>query len=152
MIPVFCTSEGDGECHVSGLGGFSGTFPSLQHTESLRPSSLLCSFSQLCSVQPTPLRLLLLWLFLFFFCEQDADSFCVLPTGVREEAMGWTMTLKDDFGVIAWTPRAGSHLSLLLLLSLFSFSVQSDIAYPKDRHFSWRAGRRFNYSSRLQMC
>lgn len=78
----------------------------------------------------------------FFFCEWNADEFPVLPTGVREEAMGWTMTLKDDFGVIAWTRRgAANNLSLFLLLSLFSFSVQSDIVFPRDRHFSWKAGK-----------
>lgn len=56
--------------------------------------------------------------------------------------MGWTMTLKDDFGVIAWTRRgAANNLSLFLLLSLFSFSVQSDIVFPRDRHFSWKAGK-----------
>ena len=56
--------------------------------------------------------------------------------------MGWTMTLKDDFGVIAWTRRgAGNYLSLFLLLSLFSFSVQSDIVFPRDHHFSWKAGK-----------
>lgn len=55
--------------------------------------------------------------------------------------MGWTMTLKDDFGVIAWTRRAGNYLSLFLFWSLFSFSVQSDIAFPKDHHFSWKAGK-----------
>ncbi|KAG8000762.1 Thrombospondin type-1 domain-containing protein 7B [Nibea albiflora] len=55
--------------------------------------------------------------------------------------MGWTMTLKDDFGVIAWKRRAGYYLSLFVLLSLFSFSVQSDIVFPKDHHFSWKAGQ-----------
>lgn len=63
--------------------------------------------------------------------------------------MSWTMTLKDDFGVIAWTRRAGSYLSLFLLLSLFAFSVPSDILFPKDHHFSWKAGKMFNYSSLL---
>uniref|UniRef100_A0A3B5A609 Thrombospondin type 1 domain containing 7B n=1 Tax=Stegastes partitus TaxID=144197 RepID=A0A3B5A609_9TELE len=53
--------------------------------------------------------------------------------------MGWTMTLKDDFGVIAWTRRAGNYLSLFLLLSLFSIPAHSDIVFPKDHHFSWRA-------------
>ncbi|KAG7502166.1 hypothetical protein JOB18_015025 [Solea senegalensis] len=62
-------------------------------------------------------------------------------SGVREEAMGWTMILKDDFGVIAWALRAGNYLSFLLLLSLFSSPVQSDIVFPKDHHFSWKAGQ-----------
>uniref|UniRef100_A0A3P9C4G4 Thrombospondin type 1 domain containing 7B n=1 Tax=Maylandia zebra TaxID=106582 RepID=A0A3P9C4G4_9CICH len=53
--------------------------------------------------------------------------------------MGWTMTLKDDFGVIAWTRQAGSYLSLFLLLSLFSISVRLDNVYPRDHHFSWKA-------------
>lgn len=57
--------------------------------------------------------------------------------------MGWTMTLKDDFGVIAWTRRTGNFLSLFLLLSLFSFSLESDIVFPKDHHFSWKAGKTF---------
>ncbi|XP_039883311.1 thrombospondin type-1 domain-containing protein 7B isoform X1 [Simochromis diagramma] len=55
--------------------------------------------------------------------------------------MGWTMTLKDDFGVIAWTRQAGSYLSLFLLLSLFSISVRLDNVYPRDHHFSWKAGQ-----------
>nr|XP_043874554.1 thrombospondin type-1 domain-containing protein 7B isoform X2 [Solea senegalensis] len=55
--------------------------------------------------------------------------------------MGWTMILKDDFGVIAWALRAGNYLSFLLLLSLFSSPVQSDIVFPKDHHFSWKAGQ-----------
>ncbi|GLD59074.1 thrombospondin type-1 domain-containing protein 7B isoform X1, partial [Lates japonicus] len=53
--------------------------------------------------------------------------------------MGWTMILKDDFGVIAWTRRAGCYLSLFLLLSLFSIPVQSDIVFHKDHRFSWKA-------------
>lgn len=55
--------------------------------------------------------------------------------------MGRTMTLKDDFGVIAWTWRAGNYLSLLLLLSLFSSSALSDIPFPKNQHFSWKTGK-----------
>ncbi|XP_029315244.1 thrombospondin type-1 domain-containing protein 7B isoform X2 [Cottoperca gobio] len=55
--------------------------------------------------------------------------------------MGWTMTLKYDFGVIAWTRRAGNYLSFFLLLSLFSITVQSDIVFPKDHNFSWKAGQ-----------
>ncbi|XP_056290680.1 thrombospondin type-1 domain-containing protein 7B isoform X1 [Pseudoliparis swirei] len=55
--------------------------------------------------------------------------------------MGWTMTLKDDFGAIAWTRHAGSSLSLFLLLSLVSLSVQSDVVFTKDHHFSWKAGQ-----------
>lgn len=55
--------------------------------------------------------------------------------------MGWTMTLKDDFGVIAWTRRAGNYLILFFLLSLFSIPVQSDIVFPKDHHFSWKTGK-----------
>uniref|UniRef100_A0A674ML26 Thrombospondin type-1 domain-containing protein 7A n=1 Tax=Takifugu rubripes TaxID=31033 RepID=A0A674ML26_TAKRU len=51
------------------------------------------------------------------------------------------MTLKDDFGVIAWTRRAGNYLSLLLLLSLFSSSALSDIPFPKNQHFSWKTGQ-----------
>lgn len=54
--------------------------------------------------------------------------------------MGWTMTVRDDFRVIAWTRRAGNHLGLLLLLTLLSLSVQSDIALPRERRFSWRTG------------
>lgn len=61
--------------------------------------------------------------------------------------MGWTMTLKDDFGVIAWTRQAGSYLSLFLLLSLFSISVRLDNVYPRDHHFSWKAGKIFILSS-----
>lgn len=61
--------------------------------------------------------------------------------------MGWTMTLKDDFGVIAWTRRRGNNHILFLLLSLIFFSVQSDIVFPKDHHFSWKAGKTFNYST-----
>lgn len=57
--------------------------------------------------------------------------------------MGWTMILEDDFGVIAWTRRAGSYLSLFLLLSLLSAPVQSDIVFPKDHHFSWKTGKSF---------
>ncbi|XP_029967914.1 thrombospondin type-1 domain-containing protein 7B isoform X2 [Salarias fasciatus] len=55
--------------------------------------------------------------------------------------MGWTMTLKDDFGVIARTRRAGNYLSLFLLLCVFSIPVPADLVFPKDRHFSWRAGQ-----------
>lgn len=55
--------------------------------------------------------------------------------------MDWTMTLKDDLGAIAWTRRAGNYLSLLLLLLLFSSSTLSDITYPKNQHFSWKAGK-----------
>ncbi|XP_040005222.1 thrombospondin type-1 domain-containing protein 7B [Xiphias gladius] len=55
--------------------------------------------------------------------------------------MGWTMILKDDFGVIAWAWRTGNYLSLFLLLSLFSIPVQSDIVFPEDHHFSWKAGQ-----------
>lgn len=118
-------------------GGFSGTFSAQQHR---RPSPFFFFFKELHVQSP---------LVSGHFCKWDADDFHVLPTGVREEAMGWTMTLKDDFGVIAWTRRAGSNLSLVLLVSLFSFSVQSDIVFPKDHHFSWRAGKMFNYSSLL---
>lgn len=57
--------------------------------------------------------------------------------------MDWTMTLKDDFGVIAWTWRAGNYLSLFLLLSLFSIPVQSDFVFPKGHHFSWKTGKCF---------
>ncbi|XP_068186329.1 thrombospondin type-1 domain-containing protein 7B [Antennarius striatus] len=55
--------------------------------------------------------------------------------------MGWTMTLKDDFRVIAWTWRVGNYLSLFFLLSLCSFSVQSDIVSAQDHHFSWKTGQ-----------
>lgn len=71
----------------------------------------------------------------------DAGESCALSSGVREEAMGWTMTVRDDLGVIAWTRRAGNHLSLFLLLSLFSLSVQSDVAFPREDRFSWKAGK-----------
>lgn len=63
--------------------------------------------------------------------------------------MGWTMILKDDFGVIAWTRRAGNYLSLFLLLSLFSIPVQSDIVFHKDHRFSWKAGKMIHSSSLL---
>ncbi|XP_034041977.1 thrombospondin type-1 domain-containing protein 7B [Thalassophryne amazonica] len=55
--------------------------------------------------------------------------------------MSWTMTLQDDFGVIAWTRRAGDCLILFFLLCIFSIPVQSDIVFPKDHHFSWKAGQ-----------
>lgn len=104
---------------------------------SLKVSETLCTFP-IFKVLQTLLSSGFLW---FQVCEWDADEFSVFPTGVREEAMGWTMTLKDDFGVIAWTRRAGNYLSLFLLLSLFSFSVQSDIVFPRDHHFSWKTGK-----------
>lgn len=59
--------------------------------------------------------------------------------------MDWTMTLKDDFGVIAWTWRAGNYLSLFLLLSVFSIPVQSDFVFPKGHHFSWKTGKCFTF-------
>lgn len=87
------------------------------------------------------------------FCKGDVHEFCCLPTGMKEEAMGRTMTLKDDFGVIAWTWRAGNYLSLFLLLSLFSSSALSDIPFPKNQHFSWKTGKssflHFKYNQRL---
>ncbi|KAM7407697.1 hypothetical protein PAMA_003439 [Pampus argenteus] len=55
--------------------------------------------------------------------------------------MGWTMTLKDDVGVIAWTRRAGNYLSFFFLLSLLSIPLQSDIVFPKEHHFSWKTGQ-----------
>ncbi|XP_037542046.1 thrombospondin type-1 domain-containing protein 7B [Nematolebias whitei] len=55
--------------------------------------------------------------------------------------MGWTMTRKDDLGVIARTWQAGNILSLFLLLSFFSIPVHSDIILLKDHHFSWKAGQ-----------
>ncbi|KAM4608386.1 thrombospondin type-1 domain-containing protein 7B [Polymixia lowei] len=51
------------------------------------------------------------------------------------------MILKDDFGVIAWTRRAGNYLSFFFLLSLIVIQVQSDIEFPKDHHFSWKTGQ-----------
>ncbi len=75
------------------------------------------------------------------FVSNMLMNFVFFLTGVREEAMGWTMTLKDDCGVIAWTRRVGNYVSLFLLLSLISFSVQSDIVLPKDHRFSWKAGK-----------
>lgn len=66
--------------------------------------------------------------------------------GVREEAMGWTMTRKDDLGVIARTWQAGNVLSLFLLLSFFSIPVHSDIILLKDHRFSWKAGTSLNFS------
>ncbi|XP_056145668.1 thrombospondin type-1 domain-containing protein 7B [Lampris incognitus] len=55
--------------------------------------------------------------------------------------MGWTMILKDDCGVIAWTWRTGSHLPLLFLLSLVSTQVKPDMEFHKDHHFSWKTGQ-----------
>ncbi|XP_014851900.1 PREDICTED: thrombospondin type-1 domain-containing protein 7B isoform X1 [Poecilia mexicana] len=55
--------------------------------------------------------------------------------------MGWTMTLKDDFGVSAWTRHTGNFLSLFLLISsLFPIPAHSDIVLSKAHHFSWKAG------------
>lgn len=128
---VLHTLQGDTECHVAGLEVPVRPFPLPTFLKSRRQSPSLVF----------PMAPMSLAVF-FFFCEWNADEFPVLPTGVREEAMGWTMTLKDDFGVIAWTRRgAANNLSLFLLLSLFSFSVQSDIVFPRDRHFSWKAGK-----------
>lgn len=93
----------------------------------------------------TLVSLLVLRLFsvkcLHCFCQRDVQEFFCLPTGMKEEAMGRTMTLKDDFGVIAWTWRAGNYLSLFLLLSLFSSSALSDVPFPKNQHFSWKTGK-----------
>lgn len=72
------------------------------------------------------------------FLQGGAHEFPVFPSGLREEAMGWTMTLKDDFVRIR---RAEKYLSLFLLFSLFTLSVWSDITFPKDRHFLWKAGK-----------
>ncbi|XP_061782034.1 thrombospondin type-1 domain-containing protein 7B isoform X1 [Nerophis lumbriciformis] len=55
--------------------------------------------------------------------------------------MSWTMTLKDDFGVIAWARRTGNFLSFFVLLSLFSVPVQSDIVFHMDHQFSWKTGQ-----------
>uniref|UniRef100_A0A1A8PEM2 Thrombospondin type-1 domain-containing protein 7A n=3 Tax=Nothobranchius TaxID=28779 RepID=A0A1A8PEM2_9TELE len=55
--------------------------------------------------------------------------------------MGWTMTLKDDFGVIACTRQAGNFLIFFLALSSFSAPVHSDISLPNNHHFSWKAGQ-----------
>ncbi|XP_024919574.1 thrombospondin type-1 domain-containing protein 7B [Cynoglossus semilaevis] len=55
--------------------------------------------------------------------------------------MDRTMVLKDDLRVDSWTPRAGHHLGFFVLLSLLSCSVQSDVVFSKDHHFSWRAGQ-----------
>ncbi|CAJ1071311.1 thrombospondin type-1 domain-containing protein 7B [Xyrichtys novacula] len=52
-----------------------------------------------------------------------------------------TMTLKDAFGAVAWTQKTGTYLSLYLLLSLFVFTVHTDIVFSKDHHFSWKAGQ-----------
>lgn len=75
----------------------------------------------------------------------EANSTPPPLTGVREEAeaKGWTMVLKNDLASPAWTQRArSSYLALLLLLSLHATQVvQSDIEFPRDHHFSWRAGR-----------
>ncbi|XP_074550525.1 thrombospondin type-1 domain-containing protein 7B [Halichoeres trimaculatus] len=54
--------------------------------------------------------------------------------------MIWTMTVTDAFGVNTWTWKAGTNFSFYLLWSLFS-SVQSDIVFYKDHHFSWKAGQ-----------
>lgn len=124
-------------------GGFSGTISTQQHQS--RASETFCAlpiFKELQSLPLVPPAHVS-----GHSCERVTDEFHILPTGVREEAMGWTMTLKDDFGVIAWTRRAGNSLSLFLLLSLFSLSVQSDIVFPKDHHFSWKAGKMLNSSS-----
>ncbi|KAM6984977.1 thrombospondin type-1 domain-containing protein 7B [Aplochiton taeniatus] len=53
--------------------------------------------------------------------------------------MGWTMILKDYFGVIARTWRAGNNL--FLLLSLLALQVHSDIDFHKDQHFKWKTGQ-----------
>ena len=63
--------------------------------------------------------------------------------------MGWTMTLKDDFGVISWTRQAVKLLSLFLLLSFVCIPVPSDIVLPKEHHFSWKAGKMLNDSALL---
>ncbi|XP_061579008.1 thrombospondin type-1 domain-containing protein 7B [Cololabis saira] len=55
--------------------------------------------------------------------------------------MGWTMTLKDDFGVITWTWQTMKLLSLFLFLSLFSIPVPSENVLSKDHHFSWKPGQ-----------
>lgn len=140
---VLCTLEGDTECHVSGLGVSVGQF---LH-RSLRESETFSTFPIFKELQCLPL--VPLAHVSGHFHEWVTDEFHVLPTGVREEAMGWTMTLKDDFGVITWTRRAGNSLSLFLVLSLFSFSAQSDIAFPKDHHFSWKAGKMIQFFSSL---
>lgn len=76
-------------------------------------------------------------------------NFYFLPTGVREEAMDWTMSLRDDFGVNAWTQRAGISLDFLVLLTLFSIPIQADIVLHRDHHFSWKAGNlEYFFSSR----
>lgn len=124
-------------------GGFSGTlFFYTAASECLRPSPL-SPFFKSCTqsfslVPPAHVS--------GHFYVWVTDEFHVLPTGVREEAMGWTMILKDDFGVIAWARRTGNYLSLFLLLSLFSIPVQSDIVFPEDHHFSWKAGKMFFFA------
>ncbi|XP_023806239.1 thrombospondin type-1 domain-containing protein 7B isoform X2 [Oryzias latipes] len=56
--------------------------------------------------------------------------------------MGWTMILKNDFGVIAWTRHTAKLVSLFLLLSLFTIPIPStDTVLPRDQHFSWKAGQ-----------
>ena len=54
------------------------------------------------------------------------------------------MVLEHGFAAGARTQGApSSYLALLLLLSLHATQVvQSDIEFPRDRHFSWRAGRK----------
>lgn len=62
------------------------------------------------------------------------------------------MNVSDDFRVIAWTLRAGNHLGLLLLLTLLSISVQSDITLPRERRFSWRTGTNKNKEVAFFVC
>lgn len=57
--------------------------------------------------------------------------------------MGWTMILKDDSGVTGWTWRVGNYL--LLSMSLIGMQVRSDLEFPKDRHYTWKTGKRVVY-------
>ncbi|XP_019738101.1 thrombospondin type-1 domain-containing protein 7B isoform X2 [Hippocampus comes] len=55
--------------------------------------------------------------------------------------MGWTMTLKDDFGVIAWAGGTGNYLSFFVLWSLLLIHVRTDIVFHMDHQFTWKTGQ-----------
>lgn len=59
--------------------------------------------------------------------------------------MGWTMTLKDDFGVIAWAGGTGNYLSFFVLWSLLFIHVRTDIVFHMDHQFTWKTGKEFAF-------